>query len=61
MQNVGNMKMADAIKAASNEETGLKKTSKMFQVPRSKLINKTNSKETDQCSTCLETSVVLQS
>ena len=53
--------MADAIKAASNEETGLKKTSKMFQVPRSKLINKTNSKETDQCSTCLETSVVLQS
>ena len=61
VQNVGKMKVANTIKAVRNEETGLKKTSKMFQVPRSKLKNKINSKETDQCSTCLENIVVRQS
>ena len=61
MQNVGKMKVANTIKTLRNEEIGLKKTSKMFQVPRSKLKNKINSKETDHSSTCLETVVVLQS
>jgi hypothetical protein len=55
------MKMAKAIKAVRNEEIGLKKTSKMFQVSRSKLKNKINSEKTDQYVICSESSVFLHS
>jgi len=61
VQNVGKMKMANAVKAVRNEEMGIKKTSKMFQVPRSKLKNKFYSNKTDQYVTCPENGVVLQS
>ena len=39
--------MANAIKDVTSEEMGLKYTSKGFEVPRSTLKNKVNSKETD--------------
>jgi hypothetical protein len=43
----GKMKMANAIKAVRSEEIRLKKTSKVFEIPRSTLKNYVNSKETD--------------
>ena len=61
VQNVGKIKMANAIRPVRNEEMGLKKTPKMFQVPRSKPKHKINSKEPDEYATCSETNVVLQS
>ena len=39
--------MTNAIKAVRGKETGLKKTSKVFEVPRSILKNKVDGKETD--------------
>ena len=41
------MKMVNAIKAVRNEEMGLKKSSKVYEGPKSTLTNKMNSKETD--------------
>ena len=59
------MKTANAIKAVWSEEMGLKKTSKVFEVPRghskTKLTARNRYRETDQNVTCLETSVALQS
>jgi hypothetical protein len=56
------MKMANAIKAVRIKEMGLKWASKVFQVPRSTLKDKVNSKETkysenDQYLTWSETSI----
>lgn len=41
------MKMANAIKAVRCKEMGLKTASRVFEVPRSTLKDKVNSKETD--------------
>jgi hypothetical protein len=43
-----NMKMANAITIVRSEKIGLKKKSKVFEVPRSTLKMKFNSKETDR-------------
>jgi len=41
------MIMANAIKAVRSEEIRLKKKSEVFEIPRSTIKNKVNSKETD--------------
>jgi hypothetical protein len=45
VSNVGKMKMANAIMAVRREEMGLKKL-KVFEVPKSTVKNKFNSRET---------------
>jgi hypothetical protein len=41
------MKMANAIRAVRSKEMGLKRASRVFEVPRSMLKDKVNSNETD--------------
>jgi hypothetical protein len=55
----GKMKMANAIRAVRSKEMGLKRASRVFEVPRSKLKNKVNSKETDIENTRLDRKPVL--